>query len=91
MREVAEETGVLVSVERLTGVYKNLTLGVVALVYRCHPVSGQAHATDESSQTRWVTRSDVDTLMTEAYAIRIHDAYGETPASRAHDGRTVVP
>jgi len=32
-REVREETGVNITVERLTGVYKNLTAGVVALVF----------------------------------------------------------
>lgn len=39
-REVLEETGVLVEPERLTGVYKNLTLGVVALVFRARVVQG---------------------------------------------------
>jgi ADP-ribose pyrophosphatase YjhB (NUDIX family) len=32
-REVAEETGVDVEVGRLTGVYKNLERGIVALVF----------------------------------------------------------
>ena len=36
-REVLEETGLDVQVDRLTGVYKNLNLGVVALVFRCTP------------------------------------------------------
>ena len=31
-REVLEETGLVVAVERVTGVYKNLTHGIVALV-----------------------------------------------------------
>jgi 8-oxo-dGTP diphosphatase len=91
MREVAEETGILVGVDRLTGVYKNLTRGIVALVYRCHPIDGQPHSTDESSQVRWISRDELDVLMTEAYAIRVHDAFGDTPASRAHDGRALVP
>lgn len=38
-REVAEEIGVAVQVERLTGVYKNLTRGIVALVFRCKPLT----------------------------------------------------
>lgn len=41
-REVLEETGLEVTVERLTGVYKNMTHGIVALVYRCRPV-GASH------------------------------------------------
>jgi 8-oxo-dGTP diphosphatase len=32
-REVEEETGLIVEPERLTGIYKNLRLGVVALVF----------------------------------------------------------
>jgi ADP-ribose pyrophosphatase YjhB (NUDIX family) len=45
-REVAEETGVDVEVGRLTGVYKNLERGIVALVFRCRPVAGEAVVTD---------------------------------------------
>ena len=36
--EVREETGLDVRVDRLTGVYKNLHRGVVALVFRCSPL-----------------------------------------------------
>src|SRR3954447_11594882 len=42
-REVAEETGLTVEVERLTGVYKNMSRGIVALVYRCRALAGTAH------------------------------------------------
>jgi len=48
-REVREETGVRVAVHQLTGVYKNLALGVVALVYRCTPVSGSPAPTAEAA------------------------------------------
>ena len=37
-REVWEETGIHVEVDELTGVYKNTTRGIVALVFRCKPV-----------------------------------------------------
>lgn len=89
-REVAEETGVLVRVDRLSGVYKNVARGIVALVYRCQQIGGHPRATAESSQVRWVSRGEIDTLMTEAYAVRVHDAFGDVPASRAHDGRQLV-
>ncbi len=36
-REVMEETGIHVEVDKLTGVYKNMTRGVVALVFRASP------------------------------------------------------
>lgn len=90
VREVAEETGILVSVERLTGVYKNMTRGIVALVYRCHPAQGSAHATDESSEVRWVPLDQIPGLMAEAYAVRVRDAFNASPASRAHDGYALV-
>jgi hypothetical protein len=44
-----EEAGVLIEPERLTGVYKNLKLGVVAPVFRARIVGGQPGPTEESS------------------------------------------
>ena len=55
-REVLEETGLEVAVERLSGVYKNLTHGIVALVYRCRPAEGDTHPTSEAREVRWMTR-----------------------------------
>ena len=89
-REVAEETGVRVEVERLTGAYKNLSRGIVALVFRCRPVSGEARTTDESRRVRWLTEDEVRTQMTPAYAVRVLDALGDQAAARAHDGVHLV-
>ena len=85
-REVAEETGMTVEVERLTGVYKNLNRGVVALVFRCHPLAGAPTATDESQRVRWFTPDQVREHMAPAYAIRVDDALSDGVATRAHDG-----
>lgn len=90
-REVREETGVWVSVERLTGVYKNMTRGIVALVFRCAPEAGNATATDESREVRWMTLDEVQSAMSEAYAVRVLDAFGERATARSHDGRAVRP
>ena len=57
-REVLEGTGMRVRVERLTGVYKNMTLGVVTLVFRCTPISGTPQATDEYCEVRWLNLAD---------------------------------
>src|SRR5438067_4563022 len=54
-REVREETDVEVEPQRLTGVYKNITLGVVALVFRARVVAGTATETDESAAVDWWT------------------------------------
>lgn len=85
-REVLEETGLVVEVERLTGVYKNLTQGIVALVYRCRPVGGAPHATEEAREIRWMTTEEVQSAMVQAFGIRVLDAFEEAPQSRAHDG-----
>lgn len=90
-REVREETGLDVEPERLTGVYKNMNRDVVALVFRCHVTSGTLQTSDETKDVRWLDPAEIDTLMTDAYAVRLHDALdGEPPHVRAHDGVTVL-
>jgi ADP-ribose pyrophosphatase YjhB (NUDIX family) len=91
-REVYEETGVKVHVERLTGVYKNMSLGVVAMVFRCTPEAGHEHPTDEAIEVRWLTPDEVTAAMGEVYAIRISDALRDenAPQVRAHDGRKLT-
>lgn len=90
-REVREETGVEVEVGPLTGVYKNMTRGIVALVYRCRSTTEPDVQTDEASEVRWQPVSDVHDLMLAAYAIRVMDALpGADPSTRAHDGTDVL-
>jgi ADP-ribose pyrophosphatase YjhB (NUDIX family) len=87
-REVYEETGIAIEPQRLTGVYKNMTLGVVALVFRAHPLGGSPQPNDEATAVEWWTADQVRTNMTEAFAIRILDALrpNHSPAIRSHDG-----
>jgi ADP-ribose pyrophosphatase YjhB (NUDIX family) len=86
-REVKEETGIPVEVERLTGVYKNMQRGVVALVFRCRPLPGQAHTSDETAQVLWINPEAVPHMMAPAYAVRVTDALQrDLPVTRAHDG-----
>src|SRR4051812_12920201 len=66
-REVLEETGVHVAVERLPGVYKNMARGIVALVFRCRPDSDGFSATDEAMAVRWVDPAAVAELMDPAF------------------------
>src|SRR6478609_6026571 len=49
-REVEEETGVEVRVDRLTGVYKNMSRGIVALVFRCSTDDDPLTATAEAAE-----------------------------------------
>jgi ADP-ribose pyrophosphatase YjhB (NUDIX family) len=89
-REVLEETGLTIAVERLTGVYKNLTHGIVALVYRCRPAGGDAHPTAEAREVRWMTTEEVQGAMNPAFAVRVLDAFDKEAHSRAHDGVNLV-
>lgn len=87
-REVLEETGVDVQVDYLTGVYKNMSAGVVSLVFRCHVIHGRPRESVESVAAEWLTVSEAIKRMTPAFGVRVHDAddlSGE-PKLRAHDG-----
>jgi 8-oxo-dGTP diphosphatase len=95
-REVHEETGLDVEIDRLTGVYKNMTQRIVALVFRCHPTNGTPRPTAEASEAAWLTRDDVRRRMSEAFAVRLLDALdalGDTvsaPNMRSHDGVRII-
>jgi len=92
-REVREETGLEVEPQRLTGVYKNMNLGVVTLVFRCQAVGGAITETDESTACRWAAPAEVRELSREAQAIRVLDGLagdGGPPAVREHDGQRLL-
>jgi len=91
-REVREETGLVIEPVALTGVYKNMKQGIVALVFRCRATGGHLAASDEASELRWATAGDVAGLADQAYAIRITDAleHASPPTIRAHDGVRLV-
>ena len=89
-REVHEETGVDVEVERLSCVYKNLPRGIVALVVRCHPRTAAATHTAEATRIAWLTVDEITAHMDPAYAVRVTDALSDSPATRAHDGTNLV-
>ncbi|MFI6503716.1 NUDIX hydrolase [Nonomuraea typhae] len=91
-REVREETGLDVEPVALTGVYKNMSRGIVALVFRCRAIAGRLTENDESRAFRWVTADEVQTLASEAFAVRVLDAMGDAhaPAVRQHDGERLL-
>jgi 8-oxo-dGTP diphosphatase len=92
VREVLEETGLRVEPEALTGVYKNMRRGIIALVFRCRIVGGEAGSTSEADEVAWLTPDEVRELMDESYATRVLDALvpGRV-AIRAHDGLSLLP
>jgi ADP-ribose pyrophosphatase YjhB (NUDIX family) len=87
-REVAEETGLDVEPTALTGVYKNMARGIVALVFRCRATGGAPVTSSETAAVCWANRDEVAELADPAYAVRVLDALdlATPPAVRAHDG-----
>jgi 8-oxo-dGTP diphosphatase len=91
VREVHEETGLTVKPERLTGVYKNMERGVVALVFRCTVVAGTQSSTSEAAEVTWLTSDEVRNRLSEAYAVRLLDGLLDGPPKvRVHDGVRLV-
>ncbi len=84
----ARRPGLEVEPGALSGVYKNMNRGVVALVFRCHVTGGQLTTNDEVTAFRWADEATIRQLTGEAYAVRLLDGLrGDTsPAIRGHDG-----
>ena len=90
-REVEEETGLTVEPVALTGVYKNMSRGIVALVFRCKITGGSLSLNDEVQRFHWATPAEVREMVTEAFAVRVLDALHDgVPAIRQHDGVRLV-
>lgn len=86
-REVLEETGLRVKPVALSGIYKNMQRGIVALVFRCQIIDGQLRPTNEAAEVRWMTPPEINLEMDDAYACRLLDALNtHPPMIRAHDG-----
>lgn len=105
VREVREEIGLDVEPLGLSGIYQNMTLGPVALVFVCRRIGGTERLSDETSDWRWVARDEVAALMPPAWAVRFTDgldaavALTEQPTSgrqpfqpllRVHDGARLL-
>ncbi len=87
VREVYEETGLVVAPDRLTGVYKNMRHKIIALVFRCRVVSGSLTTGTETVELRWMRPSEIRDHMNEAFATRLLDGLeAKAPAVRTHDG-----
>jgi 8-oxo-dGTP diphosphatase len=83
-REVLEETGIQVKVDKLTGVYKNMIRGVVTLAFRCYATGGETHPTGEARQVVWLTVDEATRDMVEA-------ALSGSPTRSAAMARTAGP
>jgi 8-oxo-dGTP pyrophosphatase MutT (NUDIX family) len=88
VREVLEETGVTVVVERLVGVYTTPEITYangdraryVVTAFRCRPVAGEPIvADDESLEVRYFAPDELPTLRPDQL-LRIQDAFSATEA-----------
>jgi len=79
-REVLEETGLTVSVDRLLGLYDTRKRGfrhphqIYHLVFVCTPVSGAAVQTDETLGVDWFSATDLPDL-SPGHADPVRDAF----------------
>jgi 8-oxo-dGTP pyrophosphatase MutT (NUDIX family) len=90
VREVQEETGLRVQPVALTGVYKNMKRGIIALVFRCEIVGDADPELGEVDELQWLTADELS-RMHEAYRVRLLDALDTAPAHvRAHDGTNLL-
>ena len=91
-REVREETGLEIEPGPLTGVYKNMARGIVALVFRCQVTGGQLTTNEEAIAFRWAEEGEIRDLAVTAYAVRVLDALrsDQIPVVRQHDGVRLV-
>lgn len=99
VREVLEETGVLVRPDRITSVWtippfrfgNGDEVSVVVTTFRCTALSGEARVNDdESLDVRWF---DLDALpdLPDRDVARIHEALGDGPASFPSSRLTTTP
>ena len=58
-REIREETGLDIEPDALTGVYKNMPRGIIALVFRCKITGGQLATNNEVTAFRWADESAI--------------------------------
>lgn len=78
-REVLEETGLEVEVERLVGVYSKPQKNEVVLAMRCRVTSGRPQATEEMSECRYFASGALPTNTLPKHRQRIEDALLNRP------------
>jgi 8-oxo-dGTP pyrophosphatase MutT (NUDIX family) len=94
IRECREESGYVIEIDRLLGVWSSLTYEYVHypwkdnesihVVFQAHIIDGVANTSDESSEVAWFAENELPPL-SDGHAIRI--AFG----FKALKGEAVVP
>jgi ADP-ribose pyrophosphatase YjhB (NUDIX family) len=73
-REVLEETGLVVEIEQLVGVYSKPQKQEVVLTFRCHITRGVPTETTESRECRYFAPADLPPNTLPKHRHRIEDA-----------------
>ena len=74
VREVKEETGLDVEVERLVGIYSKPYRDEVVLAFQCHPVSGELRSTEEAVEWCYFSVDELPRNLLPKHRERILDA-----------------
>lgn len=80
-REVREEVGLDVEVERLTGVYDRSPDGDPVLVFACRVLAGEPTTSAEAIRVGWFDPADLPEAINPYQPQRIADAVGAAPAA----------
>lgn len=75
VREVREEVGLDVRVERLLGVYSVLARDDLVFSFLCSRVGGEICLTPEADDVAWFAREETPPNTSRRQVERIHDAY----------------
>lgn len=91
-REVREEIGIDVVDPRMSGVYKNMSRGIVALVFRCGNDGAEGRPSEEVAEIKWMNAEEIENTLDPAYACRLLDALENSrhPVIRSHDGENLL-
>ncbi|MFF9980549.1 NUDIX hydrolase [Streptomyces erythrochromogenes] len=92
VRETYEETGVLVEVNGLVGVYQHPSRGILAGLFIARALSGDPRPTPEASAAEWAEAGDALERLHPLYRPRLEDALaaGGTATLRVHEGTSVL-
>ena len=74
IREVEEETGLEVEIERLVGVYGKTDKDELVFSFICRVIGGNLSATDESSECEYFEVDRLPANTSPKHAERVHDA-----------------
>jgi len=78
IREVKEETGLEVTLERLVGVYGKVEKDELVFAFVCRVTGGQLILTDEADQHNYFAIDEIPTNTSPKQVERIHDAMKKT-------------